>query len=545
MLRLLAATTTAFALLTTSAGAALHISELRLRGPDGAYDEFVELGNRGPETVTVQTSDGSPGYAVVAEGGTIKFVIPNGTVIPPGGHYLGTGSAYSLGGATAGDRHWQLDIPDNSGVALFTTVDAQQFDEEHRLDAFGFTTSDPLYREGPGFPPIQTFSTEMSFLRSHARGRAQDTGDNFADFLVPDTGGIAYLDSKQLLGAPGPQDSLSPRSTHGGLEIGLLDPAKDAGASPNMERDNTSNPPKATFGAVIVRRVITNRTGAAIKRLRLRVGALTTFPAPSGAADLRPITSPTQNIDVAGTPVTVRSAALLEPPDQPSGGGVNSVVSVTGIGFLDPLYNGESIAVQIRLGVQKPGDFRACLYSESLPVPTGSVLDAAGNTETTGSVPPGCVTPPLLPPGDDEEDEAPPQVTPTGTTESAPPAAQPEAPAQPQPQRDTVAPRFVGGGIALSARRFTRRRGTRIRFALDEAATVTFRVQRRRGRRFVALPGSFSATAKAGANSLRFKGRLAGRVLGRARYRLVAVAVDAAGNRSLPARRRFRIVPPR
>jgi hypothetical protein len=40
----------------------------------------------------------------------------------------------------------------------------------------------------------------------------------------------------------------------------------------------------------------------------------------------------------------------------------------------------------------------------------------------------------------------------------------------------------------------------------------------------------------------RFTGRIAGRALAPALYRLTLLATDLAGNRSLPARRNFRVV---
>ncbi|MDX6698832.1 MAG: hypothetical protein QOE65_2229 [Solirubrobacteraceae bacterium] len=104
--------------------------------------------------------------------------------------------------------------------------------------------------------------------------------------------------------------------------------------------------------------------------------------------------------------------------------------------------------------------------------------------------------------------------------------------------------------------------GTMVRYRLSEAATVTFTIERqlagrkvgrrcvaqtRANRRRPACPrfvpaGSFVHAGKAGANSFKFSGRVAGRKLAPARYRLVAVAVDAARNRSVAIRVSFRIV---
>jgi Glycine rich protein len=100
--------------------------------------------------------------------------------------------------------------------------------------------------------------------------------------------------------------------------------------------------------------------------------------------------------------------------------------------------------------------------------------------------------------------------------------------------------------------------GTRVSYRLSEAASTRFTVERatrgrrrgrrcvkgRRGRRctrYVRVRGSFNYAGAAGVNRLRFRGRMAGRKLRRGRYRLVAVATDAAGNRSRPVRRAFRI----
>jgi hypothetical protein len=84
--------------------------------------------------------------------------------------------------------------------------------------------------------------------------------------------------------------------------------------------------------------------------------------------------------------------------------------------------------------------------------------------------------------------------------------------------------------------------GTQVRYKLSEAATAHFRVQRLKNGRYVSLRGGFTHASKAGANRFKFTGRLRGRKLRPGRYRLVEVAVDAAGNKSATERVRFRIV---
>ena len=107
------------------------------------------------------------------------------------------------------------------------------------------------------------------------------------------------------------------------------------------------------------------------------------------------------------------------------------------------------------------------------------------------------------------------------------------------------------------------RAGTTISYALSEAATVKFRVERvlpgrrvggrcvkptqsnrsaKRCSRYKLLRGSFRQQASAGANKLKFTGRLRGSKLRPGKYRLLAVATDAAGNKSRPRRAAFRIV---
>jgi hypothetical protein len=102
-----------------------------------------------------------------------------------------------------------------------------------------------------------------------------------------------------------------------------------------------------------------------------------------------------------------------------------------------------------------------------------------------------------------------------------------------------------------------------VRYGLSEPATATFTVARattgrrvgrrcvkgtRRNRarrkctRYVRVRGSFTHQGAAGANSFKFSGRLRNRKLPVARYRLTAVATDAAGNKSPAKRRNFRIV---
>lgn len=105
--------------------------------------------------------------------------------------------------------------------------------------------------------------------------------------------------------------------------------------------------------------------------------------------------------------------------------------------------------------------------------------------------------------------------------------------------------------------------GTTVTYTLSKAARVAFRIERavrgrrsgrrcissrrpaREGRacvRYLLMGGGFSHEGKAGPNRLTFRGRLRGRRLRPGRYRMRAVARDAAGRESAVSRRPFRIV---
>lgn len=60
--------------------------------------------------------------------------------------------------------------------------------------------------------------------------------------------------------------------------------------------------------------------------------------------------------------------------------------------------------------------------------------------------------------------------------------------------------------------------------------------------RVVVLPGAFTHNGKPGKNTLRFTGRLGGRKLKLGLYKLVATAIDAAGQTAKPARVAIRLV---
>jgi hypothetical protein len=179
----------------------------------------------------------------------------------------------------------------------------------------------------------------------------------------------------QRLGAPGPENLSSPIQRNSSFGVNSLDPCVSASSPPNRVRDFTSEPANnSTFGTLDIRKTITNNTGGNVTRLRFRVIDLTTFPAPSGIADLRPRTSTAVVVTVdrapcgAGTSnVTVQGTTLEQPPGQPNGGGFNSSLSAGTVTLATPLANGATLDLRFLLGLQQTGSFKFYINVEALP----------------------------------------------------------------------------------------------------------------------------------------------------------------------------------
>lgn len=381
----------------TATAGQLVISEFRVRGPNGANDEFIEIFNNSGADHTVDAVSGT-GYGVAASDGTTRCSIPNGTVIPNRGHYLCVNSVgYSLAsypagnGTTAtGDATYTTNIPDNAGIALFNNNSGGgSYILANRLDAVGSTSeANVTYKEGAGYPALVAFSIDYAFYRDNCgkggsittfgpcptNGDLKDTDNNAADFVFVDTNGTS-AGAGQRLGAPGPENLSSPIQRNASFKPNLLDPCVVSSAPPNRVRDFTMDSPNnSTFGTVDIRRTFTNNTGGNVTRLRFRIVDLTTFPAPSGIADLRPRTSTAVVVTVDRAPcgsgtsnITVQGTTLEQPPSQLNGGGFNSSWSAGVVTLATPIANGATIDVRFLLGIQQTGNFKVLLNIEALP----------------------------------------------------------------------------------------------------------------------------------------------------------------------------------
>lgn len=375
----------------------LIISEYRFRGANGAQDEFIELYNDSGADLTVAAISGT-GLGVASSDGATRCTVPNGTVIPARGHFLCVNSAgYSLAaypagnGTTAtGDATYTLDIPDNAGIALFNNnTGGAEYSLANRLDAVG--TSDEantLYREGTGLPPLfGPPDHNWSYYRDNCgKGGSnttlgacvistpKDTNNNAADFIYMDPFGFS-AGPGQRLGAPGPENLSSPIQRNASFNVALLDICVGAASPPNRVRDFTPDGGNnSTFGTLDIRRTVTNNTGGNVTRLRYRIIDLSTFPSPSGFADLRPRSSPTVVVTVDRPPcgsgtsnVSVEGTTLEQPPSQPNGGGFNSSLSSDTVTLATPLANGASIDIRWLLGIQQTGTFKFYINVEALP----------------------------------------------------------------------------------------------------------------------------------------------------------------------------------
>ena len=443
-------------------GGDVLISEFRLRGPNGANDEYVELYNNTETPIAVNTNDDSSGWALAASDGVIRFVIPNGTILPAHGHFLGVNSSgYSLSsyasgnnGVSAttatGDATYETDIPDNGGIALFRTSNTDNFSTATRLDAVGSTAeANTLYKQGTGYPALTPFDIDYAFVRDTcgkggsitkfglcpSNGLPKNTDNNVADFYFVDTTG-ASAGAGQRLGAPGPENLSSPIQRNAEMPVLNLDGTVNSAGVPNRARNFTSDAANnSTFGTLDIRRRVLNATGAPVTRLRFRVVDVSTFPAPAGIADLRPRTSTDIVVNgindmdtclgVAPCSVPVLGTTLEQPPGQPIGGGFNSSLSSDTVSLATPLGPGEFINVHFLLGVQQTGSFKFYVNIEVLADQSGGGELVMARTKPPSAKKPGIRT---LKNGTAEPTPA---TQPTVQSTGAPPVLHMPAPSRP------------------------------------------------------------------------------------------------------------------
>jgi hypothetical protein len=288
------------------------------------------------------------------------------------------------------------DIENDRNVAIFSTATLGSISSANRLDAVGFGANTggtcDLFREGTTLAPLSGSVLEYTYLRDECgkkgnpslfgacptNGLVKASNINDDDFFFVDTLATA-TPAGQRLGAPGPQNLGSPRTTFDVLTF-LLDSSKSAAGTPNRVRDTTAIGPNAAEGTMSIRRRFFNNTGAPVTKLRFRIVDISTAPVTGGTADLRVLSSGNITVNVndaatcasAGFPsapctITVVGTTLETPPAQPLGGGNNSSVTTGTITLGSPLAPGASVNLQFLLGVQTTGGFKFFFNIEALP----------------------------------------------------------------------------------------------------------------------------------------------------------------------------------
>ena len=351
----------------------LKISEFRLRGPAGAEDEFIEVANITASPITVlSTGASATGFSVARDGDVLVFTIPDGTVIPAYGHYLGVnstgGTGYSLAGFAGGDASWTADIGDDTGLALFSTNNPADFGAATAFDAVGFTTSAGVYFEGAKLAPLGAVVTaNYSFVRKfpYAGGAVlQDTIDNATDFALVAVDPATYGGpTSAVLGGPSPEN-LASETERDNTEIAmtLYDAAFTESSAPNYLFTAASTGVNSKF--IELRRKMT--ANANFGSVRFKVTSLSTLNDNNGGlqADFRPTTSsdvvPPSYADTAyglllenGGPVGY--STLLVPDATSVMGGLNSTLRLP-----QPLVAATPLAVNFKIFYTtsgKPGYF--------------------------------------------------------------------------------------------------------------------------------------------------------------------------------------------
>ena len=375
------------------------IEEFRFHGPNGRHDEYIELYNKSTRTIELDPGDDQAEpqtYLQFWTGSTYRSIALAGT-LAPAEHLLisnvgGSPScsstlagAYSLNAYSCGDQQYNgkpvasapsvnRDVPSDGSVNLYfwdgTYTDANNdgiadADEANTrtIDQVGFASVGADFFETTPLTPIgDQAGNQYAWVRKFSRGEPVDTNNNANDFVHVGGAGDTWSGSgvKQILGAPGPQacdDEARQRPV--GVNVTLFDPTKSSGASPNWVYTPENNAATPEIGTGLMRRVLTNTSGASIDFLRLRMAALSTKNSShyTGAsfADMRLFTSTGSGI--------AQPTTLEDPPAQPLGGGLNSSATVpVGAG----LANGASVAAELRFKVYSSGGFLVGLHPETL-----------------------------------------------------------------------------------------------------------------------------------------------------------------------------------
>ena len=155
------------------------ISEFRVRGPNGAADEFVELYNLSGAPVVIGgwKIRGSNSSGTISD----RAIIAAGTTLQPGCHYLITNSSLSGGpysGAVPGDQSYTVGITDDGGIAL-------TLPDNTIVDQVGMSAGS-AFKEGTTLTSLGANNLNRGYERKPggALGSGTDTDNNSTDFQL-------------------------------------------------------------------------------------------------------------------------------------------------------------------------------------------------------------------------------------------------------------------------------------------------------------------------------------------------------------------------
>ncbi|MDO8211727.1 lamin tail domain-containing protein [Conexibacter sp. CPCC 206217] len=153
------------------------ISELRVGGPQGGNDEFVELYNSSPAAVAIGGWK-LQGCASGSGAASDRVAVPSGTSLPAGGRYLFANTAANgYSGSVRPDATYATGFSNSgqSGARLVTGSGTI-------VDQIGFAGSPCA--EGSGFDLASIGTTSGNSGHRTGTGESTDTDDNAADFRI-------------------------------------------------------------------------------------------------------------------------------------------------------------------------------------------------------------------------------------------------------------------------------------------------------------------------------------------------------------------------
>ncbi len=161
------------------------ISEFRTRGPNGGYDEFVELFN--PTSADVNIGNWQIWVSNASGSLGLRATVPGGTILSPGMHYLIVNNrtgGYS--GSTPPDAVFSNTngITDDGGIALCQPPITGDCDGTEIVDQVGMS-SGSSYKEGSTLTPMTTNENKgYQRLPGGNWGACLDGNNNATDFGI-------------------------------------------------------------------------------------------------------------------------------------------------------------------------------------------------------------------------------------------------------------------------------------------------------------------------------------------------------------------------